>query len=199
MCSRSTFTSRSDSVDRCGDGLAAALGTLEHRHAHRQLALGDELAVGQDARPLDHVAQLAHVAGPRRRAEQPLGARRQPDQRLLQPLGRIAHEGRREIRNVLAALAQRRQVHLDDVEAVVEIAAEPAGGDLGAQIAVGRGDHVDVDAARLERADALDLAELEHAQQLRLHRQRQLADLVEEQRAAVGVLEQARLVVRWRR
>ena len=54
---------------------------------------------------------------------------------------------------------------------------------------------VDVDPPRLERTDAVDFAELQHAQQLRLHRQRQLADLVEEQRAAVGQLEQARLVV----
>src|SRR6185295_3274280 len=48
---------------------------------------------------------------------------------------------------------------------------------------------------RLQRADALDLSRLENAQQLRLHGQRQLADLVEEQRAAVGRLEQPRLVV----
>ena len=42
-------------------------------------------------------------------------------------------------------------------------------------------------------ADARELALLEHAQELGLHRQRQLADLVEEQRAAVGGLEQADL------
>ena len=35
---------------------------------------------------------------------------------------------------------------------------------------------------------------LEHAQQLHLQRQRQLADLVEEERAAVGRLEETRLV-----
>ena len=39
------------------------------------------------------------------------------------------------------------------------------------------------------------LAELEHAQQLRLRRRRQAANLVEEQRAAVGELEQAGLAV----
>ena len=43
---------------------------------------------------------------------------------------------------------------------------------------------------RLGRADALDLAVLEHAQQLHLHAERQLADLVEEDRAAVGRLEE---------
>ena len=40
-------------------------------------------------------------------------------------------------------------------------------------------------------ADAARSALLEHAQQLRLHRRRQLADLVEEERAAVRRLEAA--------
>ena len=46
-------------------------------------------------------------------------------------------------------------------------------------------------AMRARAADALELALLQDAQQLRLHLQRQLADLVEEQRAAVGQLEAA--------
>ena len=42
-------------------------------------------------------------------------------------------------------------------------------------------------------ADALEAPLLEHAQELRLDRERQLADLVEEERAAVRRLERARL------
>ena len=49
--------------------------------------------------------------------------------------------------------------------------------------------HVDLD--RLVAAHALELALLQHAQELDLHLQRQVADLVEEQRAAVGELEAA--------
>ena len=44
-------------------------------------------------------------------------------------------------------------------------------------------------------ADALELALLQHAQQLGLHRRRDVADLVEEQRAAVGELEAAELAL----
>ena len=44
----------------------------------------------------------------------------------------------------------------------------------------------------LGAADAVELLVLEHAQQLRLDRGRQLADLVEEQRAAARLLEAAR-------
>ncbi len=47
----------------------------------------------------------------------------------------------------------------------------------------------------VERADAADFAELEHAQELGLRGRRQAANLVEEQRAAVGELEEARLVL----
>ena len=44
---------------------------------------------------------------------------------------------------------------------------------------------------RLVAADAVELAVGEHAQQARLQVGRHVADLVEEQRAAVGLLEAA--------
>ncbi len=48
---------------------------------------------------------------------------------------------------------------------------------------------------RLVLADAADLAAFQHPQQLGLHRLGQLADLVEEDRAAVGDFEQAHAVL----
>jgi hypothetical protein len=59
------------------------------------------------------------------------------------------------------------------------------------QVAVGGGDdpHVDPPVRRL--AQALDLPRLQRAQQARLHGQVQLADLVEEDGPAVGLLEGA--------
>ena len=54
-----------------------------------------------------------------------------------------------------------------------------------------RGDHAHVDADQLAPADAEELALGQHAQQARLQRQRHVADLVEEQRAAVGLFETA--------
>ena len=73
-----------------------------------------------------------------------------------------------------------------------EILAEAPGGDVGAQFAVGGGDHPDVDPQAPVAADPFDLAFLEHAQELGLHVRRHVADLVEEERAAVGLLELAR-------
>ena len=51
----------------------------------------------------------------------------------------------------------------------------------------------------LSLADALVFAVLQHAQQLGLQLERQLADLVQEQRAVRGILEVARARSAWRR
>ena len=67
--------------------------------------------------------------------------------------------------------------------------------DHRAQIAVGRGDPAHVDLERARAADALEAALLEHAQQLGLQLGLELADLVEEERAAVGQLEPAALAL----
>ena len=107
------------------------------------------------------------------------------------PLGDPLEEVLREQQDVAGACAQRRHRDRDDVDAVEQVLAEPLLLDLGLEIAVGRGDD-----ARLERhlvvaADRAHLALLEHAQQLDLHLERHLADLVEEDRAAAGLHEQA--------
>src|SRR5690606_24943019 len=57
------------------------------------------------------------------------------------------------------------------------------------QVLVGRRDHAGIAADGLVPADAIEVAFGEHAQQARLHLRRHVADLVEEQRAAVGLLE----------
>jgi alpha-D-ribose 1-methylphosphonate 5-triphosphate synthase subunit PhnL len=88
----------------------------------------------------------------------------------------------RQQRNVLAPLAQRRQLRRDHVEAVVQVLAELAAGDRLLQVAVGGRDDAHVDLARSVAADGPHLAFLQHAQQLDLQLQRHVADLVEEQR-----------------
>ncbi len=116
--------------------------------------------------------------------------------RHAEPPPRGLGEMRGKQRDVLAPLAQRRHVDREHGEAVEEIGPEAPLGDGGAQVAVGGGDHAHVDAVRLVRAHALDLALLQRAQQHRLQLQRQVADLVEEERAAVGDLELAGAVAR---
>ena len=94
-----------------------------------------------------------------------------------------------EERNVLRALAQRRHADREDGEAVVEVAAEAPLADLFAEVAIRRRDDAHVHLDRPRAAEALELAGLEDAQELRLQLERQLADLVEEEGRAVGDLE----------
>ena len=110
----------------------------------------------------------------------------------LELLGVLREERLRDDEHVVAALAQRRQAEVHDVEAVVEIFAEASAADLVFEDAVGRGDDADVDLLRLAVADAEDDALLQRAEELHLEVERQLADLVEEERALVGDLELAR-------
>ena len=90
-------------------------------------------------------------------------------------------------RHVAATFAERRNGDLDDREPVIEVLAEMPRRDLIEQRAVGGGDDADVDLTRMPTAERVDLARLQQAQQLDLRIERQLADLVEHQRAAVGI------------
>ena len=92
-------------------------------------------------------------------------------------------------RNVFRALAQRRHVDRDDGQAEVQILAEVALLDFCLEVLVRRRDHAHVDVDRLRRSQPLDLAFLKHAQHFGLRLQAHVADFVEEDRAAVGLLE----------
>jgi hypothetical protein len=96
------------------------------------------------------------------------------------------HEVVDEPRDVVTARAQGRQRDVDDVEAVEEVLAEAAGVGLAHEVTVGAGDEADVDRQGLGGADGPHLLVLDDAQELDLEQERQLADLVEEQRPLVG-------------
>ena len=89
------------------------------------------------------------------------------------------HEGVGEGEHILAPLAQRRHLDGEDLEPEVEVLAEGALAHHLRQVAVGGRDDAHVDAFALSSADASDLVVLEHAQQLHLHSERDLPDLVE--------------------
>jgi hypothetical protein len=109
-------------------------------------------------------------------------------------LGELLQEVDDEERDVLLALAQRRHVQRHHVETVEEVLAKAAGGDLLLERLVRRGDHAHVDLDHLGAADARDDVLLQHAQHLGLGGEAHVADLVEEQGAAVGLLELPRAV-----
>ena len=107
----------------------------------RKIPSPDHGAIAERARPLDHVLELAHVAGPG------VGLERAPAPRASIPSsGALAVRGRSGAGNAARAaptspapLAQRRQGDRDHVEPVEEILAELALPDQLREVAVGRG------------------------------------------------------------
>ncbi len=94
-----------------------------------------------------------------------------------------------QVGDILGALAQRRQAKRHHIEPKIQILAEQALLDQDAQILVGGGDDPHVGFDRGAAAHSRIFALLEHPQQSRLRLHRHVADLVEEQGAAFGLLE----------
>ena len=147
------------------------------------------VAGGGDHRPLDHVLELADVAGPRVMLQRVHHRLRHlgdlPPELALVAVDEEPHQPR----DVFEAFLQRRQLDRIHAQAVVQVGAERALGDRGLEVAMRRRNHADIDRLRARRPDALELAFLQHAQELHLDVRRQIADLVQEDRAAVGQLE----------
>ena len=118
-----------------------------------------------------------------------MAAGRQRRDLLLQLAAESLDEVPRENRNVVRAIAQRRNRDRKHRQAEIEILAELLRGDGRAQALVGRRDDPHVDVQRGRAADPFEPALLERAQNLRLQADRQVADFVEEQRAAMRQLE----------
>src|SRR5262245_55790279 len=109
----------------------------------------------------------------------------------MQPAAALLYEMSEQLGNVVPTIAQRRQHDRKHTKTIKQIEPEAAVGNFPLQIAVGGRDHPDVDTPRDIVAHPLELAFLQHAQQLHLEIERNLSDLVEKQRTAVGELKAA--------
>ena len=151
----------------------------------------DCLRLAAQHRLFQHIAQFADVAAP--------GLGHQQGQGVGQQLGRRGAVAQRQVfaqhldqgRNVAAPRTQRRHAQRQHMQAVEQVFAELATLHHGHQIARGGGHQAHIERHQLVRAQGLDLALLQGAQQLGLHAQRHVADFVQEQGAAVGQLELA--------
>src|SRR5436305_3739484 len=143
---------------------------------------------------LHRVVELAHVARPGVGQQGGAGALLEAAERLAVAQGVLAEEVPGEGEDVRLALAQGGQADLHRVEAEQQVLAEAPGGHLLPQVGVGGGDDAHVGGAGLRRSQALELAGLQHPQELGLLGERDVGDLVEEEGAAVGQLEAAHAV-----
>ncbi|BCR22636.1 hypothetical protein KAM429_31930 [Aquipseudomonas alcaligenes] len=139
--------------------------------------------------PAEQVFQLTYVTRPVVRQQRRLGLGAQAQAAQVQARTVLFEEVPGQQQGITAALAQWRHLQRVDAEAVIEIGAEAPGAHFLGQVAVGGGEDAHIHPVLAVRAQALQLAALQHAQQLGLHRQRQFTDFVEQQGAAVGQLE----------
>ncbi len=93
--------------------------------------------------------------------------------------------------DVVAALAKGGDAERDDGDAEEEIPPERVLIHHGGEIAVRRREDAGAEGDGLVRAEALEAAVLQRAEELRLAREAELADLVEQERAVPGGLEGA--------
>src|SRR5579862_2165499 len=119
---------------------------------------------------------------------QPLEERRLDLDRIA---GRLSLQDPADQLRAIGALSHRRHVHGDAVETIVKILAETPLRDHVEWMTLGGADDAHVDAQHLVAAERHHLAVLDHVEQPRLEREGHVADLIEEERAAVGLQDSA--------
>src|SRR6266852_4865149 len=164
------------------------------RHFDRGGAAGEPLEANRVGRgevdlALDPVLELADVARPGISLQRPqrFGAQRAQ----LPSVGRgvLAQEMLAERPDVLAALAERRDLDVEHVEPVEQVGPEAPREGRATQRDVAGRDDADVQGAGPARAQPGERPLLQDAEQLGLHLQRQLGHVVEHERPSVGQLE----------
>ena len=104
------------------------------RGAQAEIGRLDQRALRHQHRALDRVIELADVAGPGVLEQHLHRAALEAGEPLAVALRVLAEEVLRQQRQILAAVAQRRQPDLDRVQPEEQVLAEPAGRDLVAEI-----------------------------------------------------------------
>src|SRR5205085_1655462 len=93
---------------------------------------------------LDRMIEFTYVARPRMFEERLQRSGIEGGEVLAITLRILAEEVHRQQRNILATLAQRRQMDLDGIEAEKQVFAEAAGSDVLLHVGIGGGDDADV-------------------------------------------------------
>src|SRR5579862_7454493 len=109
-------------------------------------------------------------------------------------LGRALDEIFRHRNDLARTIAQRGHANLDDIEAIVEVLAKALLAHELLEVLVGRRDNTRVDLDSIGATDALEGFLLQKSEQLDLQRERQIANLVEEDRAAIRRFQPPRLI-----
>ena len=183
--------------------VAQRAGRLDRRHRRQrriryrpgQAEVGrfNQAALLQDQRPLNRVVQFTHVARPRVTHQARLSLRRETHRGMLHFTDVLGQQPLGQRHDIGGAFAQRAPGQREHRQPIVQIFAEAPRRHFPGQVTVGGGDHADIQGNRLAPAHALDFTFLQHPQQLGLQAQGHFRDFVEQQGAAIGLFELARL------
>jgi hypothetical protein len=138
----------------------------------------DALRARAIAGTTEHIAKLAHIAGPGmgREPRQPRG-RKNPTAHVW---GEVPEKLASDGCDVATAIAEGRDREHETLESVEQVAPELATRDALLEVRMGCGDDPDVGTLTAARsADATDFIAVEGTQELRLSLERKVADLVE--------------------
>ena len=171
------------------EGGARGIAGRGGAHARGQVAQGNLRSASHDHAVLDCGPQFADIARPVVSGEAFEGIRGHLAERFVILFGRLAQEVDDERRDVLPAVAQGRQVDLDNVEAEEKVFAEFAFGHHFGEVAVGRGEEAHLGGDGFVAADTLEDAFAEDTKDFHLGRGVDFADFVEEEGTAGGLFE----------
>src|ERR1700752_586572 len=144
----------------------------------------DDCAFAQNRGPLQDVAKLSNIPRPVVLEKGLSCIARQTSRWPAEGLAGLLQKRLTQRQDIDATIAQRRNLDVEDAEAVEQVFAKVAALDGLAKVAVGRRDDPDVRFQQARAAEPLELAFLQNAQELGLCGETHLADFVEEQHAA---------------
>ena len=170
----------------CGRGVAV-IRQIEV-FGQQQVAFTQQQGAGDHALELAHVARKAIVAELLQCAAGPLAGI------TVEEAAGLLGEATGQQLDIVSAFTQGRQVDGEGRQTVVQVFTEAPLADHFRQILVGGGNDPHVHLARFVAAQRAHFAFLQYPQQLGLQRQGHVTDLVEEQGAAMGIVDQAAVI-----
>ena len=137
----------------------------------------------------DQVFQFANVSWPRVGNQSVHGVGGNVQNRFVHAAAEFLNEVTHKQRNIFATIAQCRNLNRENVQTIVKVAAKRAVRHQPTQIGVRRCNDANIHANRPRRAQPFELLLLQHAQQLRLQLQGNVAYLVQKNCPFVGQFE----------
>ena len=157
--------------------------------APRHILRGDDIVILQNQSAFDHVTQLSHISRPVILPECFSHVVLKPTHSLTQPLAKRRDVVLSKLNHVVTAVSQRRNIDLNHGQPVVKVEPEAARLALCPQVPIRGRDDPCVERNVLQSTDSAECSFFKHAQKFCLQAELQLADLVQQEGAALGLFE----------